>query len=192
MALESMIVPIPSEAVMPFVGFLVADGQWNLWAAILATSTGSAIGSLLSYWMGCVGGKPFVLKIGKYLLLDKHDLQRTESFFQRRAGAYTIFVSRFIPVVRHLISLPAGMGGMRLGPFLLATIIGATMWNSFLLVCGMVLREHWHLVQKYSHQLDILVVVIILVGVAWFLRARWLRKSGKPGIELKNLSDEGR
>ena len=80
MALESMIVPIPSEAVMPFVGFLVADGRWDLWAAIAVTSIGSIVGSAISYSMGYYGGKPFVLKVGRYLLLDPHDLERTENF----------------------------------------------------------------------------------------------------------------
>src|SRR5436190_9952664 len=81
MALESMIAPVPSEAVMPFVGFQVADGKWNLWLSILSTSLGSIIGSLLSYAMGCYGGKPLVLKVGKYLLLNERDLERTEQFF---------------------------------------------------------------------------------------------------------------
>lgn len=172
MALESMIAPIPSEAVMPFVGFLVADGEWNLWLAVLATSAGSIIGSLASYLMGYHGGKPLVLKVGKYLLLDKHDLERTESFFNRRSGTLTIFVSRFVPVVRHLISIPAGTGKMPPGRFLIATLIGATLWNSFLLGCGMVLREHWSVVQTYSHQVDIVVVLALLAGAAWFVRAR--------------------
>src|SRR6266540_7368835 len=97
MALESMIAPVPIEAVMPFVGFLVADGKWNLWLAILATSIGSMIGSLLSYWLGYYGGKPLVLKVGKYLLLNQRDLERTEKFFHRKAGTLTLFLSRFVP-----------------------------------------------------------------------------------------------
>ena len=96
MALESMIAPVPSEAVMPFVGFLVVDGKWNFWLAILATSIGSVIGSVVSYAMGCYGGKPVVLKVGKYLLLDRHDLELTEKFFHRRSGAVTVFISRFV------------------------------------------------------------------------------------------------
>src|SRR6266540_6361158 len=158
MALESMIAPVPSEAVMPFVGFQVADGRWNLWLAILSTSCGSLAGSLGSYWMGYYGGKPFVLKVGRYLLLNQHDLEWTESFFHQRRGLFTIFVSRFIPVVRHFISIPAGIGRMPLVPFSLFTVVGATMWNTFLLVCGMKLREHWTIVQKYSHHVDIVVV----------------------------------
>src|SRR3989442_1324547 len=94
MALESMIAPVPSEAVMPFVGFQVADGKWNLWLAILATSLGSIAGSLLSYWIGYYGGKPLVLKVGKFLLLNQRDLERTEKFFHQRRGIWTIFISR--------------------------------------------------------------------------------------------------
>jgi membrane protein DedA with SNARE-associated domain len=175
MVLESMIAPVPSEAVMPFVGFQVADRKWNLWLAILATSCGSIIGSLLSYYMGYFGGKPFVLKVGKYLFLNQRDLAKTEAFFQNRQGIFTVFVGRFIPVIRHFISIPAGIGHMPLGPFLLVTFVGATIWNTFLLICGMKLREQWTVVQKYSHQIDIVVIVVILAGLAWFARARITR-----------------
>jgi len=174
MALESMIAPIPSEAVMPFVGFLVADGSWNLWLAIGVTSLGSIIGSFISYYMGYYGGKPLVLKVGRYLLLNPHDLIITEKFFHRRGGLVTVFISRFVPVVRHLISIPAGIGRMPLIPFLFVTFVGATMWNTFLLLCGMKLREHWRVVQQYSHQIDLVVMVVLVVGVAWFVKSRFL------------------
>src|SRR5437867_7692569 len=173
MALESMIAPVPSEAVMPFVGFQVADGKWNLWLAILSTSIGSIIGSLLAYGMGYFGGKTLVLRMGKYLLLKPRDLERTETFFHRRASILAIFVARFIPVVRHFISIPAGIGKMPLTPFLFVTFVGATTWNTFLLVCGMQLREHWQVVQRFSHQVDIGVVLLILVGLAWWGGVRW-------------------
>lgn len=173
MALESMIVPIPSEAVMPFVGFLVADGKWDLWTAIIAASTGSVAGSAISYAMGYYGGKPFVLKVGRYLLLNPHDLERTEHFFSRRKGILTLFISRFTPVVRHLISVPAGTGKMRFFPFLTATLAGATLWNSFLLVCGMYLREKWDLVQLYSNEVDIVVGAALLAGLLFFVKSRY-------------------
>jgi membrane protein DedA with SNARE-associated domain len=179
MALESMIAPIPSEAVMPFVGFQVADGKWSLWLAMFATSAGSLIGSLISYYMGYYGGKPVVLKVGKYLLLDRHDLEITEKFFQRRSGMLTLFISRFVPVVRHLISIPAGIGRMPVVPFCLATVIGATLWNGFLLACGMKLREHWNVVMKYSHEVDLVVVLLLLLGLAWFLRSRLTRRNSR-------------
>ncbi len=173
MALESMIAPVPSEAVMPFVGFMVADGKWDLWTAIVATSTGSVVGSAISYAMGYYGGRPFVLKVGRYLLLNPHDLERTEDFFSRRKGTLTLFISRFIPVVRHLVSVPAGTGKMRLFPFLMATLAGATLWNSFLLACGMYLRERWDIVQLYSHQVDIVIGAALLAGLVFFVKLRY-------------------
>lgn len=168
MALESMIAPVPSEAVMPFVGFLVADGKWNLHTAIIATSLGSIIGSWLSYLMGYYGGKPLVMKVGRYLLLDLHDLEAAERFFHRRSGALTIFIARFVPIIRHLISIPAGMGRMPLRPFLIATLVGATIWNTFLLWLGMVLREHWQTVQQYSHAIDLVLLPLLVIGAAWW------------------------
>jgi len=172
MTLESMIAPVPSEAVMPFVGFQVAEGKWNLWLAIASTSLGSIIGSLLSYWMGYFGGKPLILKVGRFLLLNRRDLERTEQFFHRKAGLTTVFIARFVPVVRHFISIPAGMGRMPLLPFLAVTFVGATMWNVFLLYCGMKLRDHWPTVQKYSHQIDIVIVIGILIFGIWWLKTR--------------------
>lgn len=172
MALESMIAPVPSEAVMPFVGFQVADGKWNLWLAIASTSAGSMIGSLLSYWMGYYGGKPLVLKVGRFLLLKERDLARTEQFFHRRAGIMTIFISRFVPVIRHFISIPAGIGKMPLLPFCLVTFIGATTWNTFLLLLGKKLRDHWTVVQKYSHQVDIVIVAVLVLTAVWWFYSR--------------------
>jgi membrane protein DedA with SNARE-associated domain len=186
MALESMIAPIPSEAVMPFVGFLVADGSWNLWLAIGVTSLGSIIGSLISYYMGYYGGNPLVLKVGRYLLLNPHDLVITEKFFHRRGGLVTVFISRFVPVVRHLISIPAGIGRMPLMPFLFVTLVGATMWNTFLLLCGMKLREHWRVVQQYSHQIDLVVLVVLAIGAAWFVKSRFLTvRTPKEEMDIK-------
>ncbi|HPI74179.1 MAG TPA: DedA family protein [bacterium] len=172
MALESMIAPVPSEAVMPFVGFLVADGKWSLWASLLSTSLGSIVGSLISYYLGYYGGKPLVLKVGKYLLLDRHDLEMTENFFNKRSGVWTLFISRFIPVIRHFISIPAGIGRMPIGSFVIATVIGATLWNGFLLYLGLKLRENWQVVQKYSHQIDIGVVLFLVVLLGWFVHSR--------------------
>jgi len=181
MALESMIAPVPSEAVMPFVGFLVADGKWNFWASIAATSIGSIIGSLLSYLMGYYGGKPFVLKVGKYLLLNQRDLERTERFCHQRSGPKWLFVSRFIPVVRHFVSIPAGIGRMPIVPFLMATFAGATIWNTFLLMLGMKLREKWTIVQTYSHKIDYVVIAIAVIGIVWFIWKRRAEAARRPG-----------
>jgi len=168
MALESMVAPVPSELVMPFVGFLAVEGKFSAPLAILVTSVGSLIGSLISYYMGYLGGRPFVLKVGRYLLLNREHLEWTERWFERN-GSWTILVSRFIPVVRHLISIPAGLGRMRLVPFCLYTAIGATIWNSFLLICGYKLRQNWTLVEQYSHEVDIVVVVALVLAAIWFV-----------------------
>lgn len=180
MALESMIAPVPSEAVMPFVGFQVSDGKWSLTLAILVTSAGSIVGSLLSYLMGFYGGKPFVLKAGRFLLLNRRDLEMTEKFFHQRQGIWTVFFARFIPVVRHFISIPAGIGRMPLGAFSTVTLIGATLWNSFLLICGMKLREHWHVVQRYSHEADLVIVLLLVAGGIYFVRTRLRRRLAPP------------
>lgn len=172
MMLESMVFPVPSEAVMPFVGFLVADGRMDPGLAIMATSLGSIVGSLLSYALGYYGGRPLVLKLGRYLFLNPEDLNRAEIFFHKRQGTVTVFIGRFIPVIRHLISIPAGTGRMPLQPFVLSTLAGATLWNSFLLWLGMVLRENWTVVQRYTHVLDIMVVVLGVVCVVIFLQRR--------------------
>jgi membrane protein DedA with SNARE-associated domain len=181
MALESMVAPVPSELVMPFVGFLVHEGKFSLPVAILATSLGSIVGSLTSYYMGYWGGRPLVLKVGRYLLLNQEHLAWTERWFAER-GSWTIFVSRFVPVVRHLISIPAGLGRMRLAPFCLYTLIGATMWNSFLLWCGYVLRQNWTLVQRYSHEVDVVVAIGLAVVSVWFALTHFRRVRIAPEI----------
>ncbi len=176
MALESMIAPVPSELVMPFVGFLAAEEKFSIPTAILVTSMGSLIGSLISYFAGLWGGRPLVLKAGRYLFLNHEHLEWTERWFDKN-GSWTIFVSRFIPVVRHLISIPAGQGRMTLGHFCLFTVVGATIWNTFLLFCGYKLRQNWTLVQQYSHELDMVVgaLAIVALGV-WAGATRFRRK----------------
>jgi membrane protein DedA with SNARE-associated domain len=168
MALESMIAPVPSEAVMPFAGFLIHEGKFTFTGTIFWSTFGSIIGSLISYFMGSKGGRPFVLRFGKYLLLDVHHLEATEKFFGKY-GDRTIFVCRFIPVVRHLISIPAGVGKMNLVKFSLYTIIGAGMWNGFLAWVGFRLKENWEEVMKYSHIADIVVVASIVLTVGYLV-----------------------
>jgi len=116
-----------------------------------------------------------VLRYGRYLFLNVHHLEWTKSFFERHGGK-TIFISRFIPVVRHLISIPAGLARMSLGPFLLYTFVGATLWNGFLTYLGVRLKENWRIVQQYTHILDYLVAAALLAGTLylfWKLRAAW-------------------
>jgi membrane protein DedA with SNARE-associated domain len=174
MILESMIMPVPSEAVLPFAGMLVADGHFTLMTVIFFSTLGSIVGSLLSYYIGDYGGRPLLDKFGKYLLLDHHHLDLTEKYFQKK-GDITIFICRFIPVVRHLISIPAGMGKMNIWKFSIYTIIGAGLWNTFLTYIGIKLKSNWDVVLKYSSVIDI--VVVLMLGVVCIYAAYKLNKA---------------
>jgi membrane protein DedA with SNARE-associated domain len=174
MAMESMVFPIPSEAVMPFAGFLIEQKVFTFWAVALVSTLGSICGSLISYYIGFYFGMPFVKKFGKYALLDIKELEITENFFKKR-GEITILICRFIPVVRHLISIPAGTGKMNILKFSIFTIIGAGIWNFFLTYVGFVLKKNWAEVMKYSHLIDIAVVLLLLSLVCLYI-ARHLKK----------------
>lgn len=177
MIMESMIFPIPSEAIMPFAGFLIATGKFSWFGVIGFSTAASIIGSLISYGMGYYGGEPFIKKFGKYLLLDLEDYNFTKKFFQRY-GKATIFISRFIPIVRHLISLPAGMAKMNLGGFLILTALGAGLWNTLLTVIGFYLKQNWERVMEYSKIIDILVLVVLISLIGLFIY-RHLKKRNK-------------
>jgi membrane protein DedA with SNARE-associated domain len=167
MMLESMIAPVPSEAVMPPAGMLIASGQLTWFGVILSATIGSIVGSLIGYYMGKWGGRPFVERFGKYLLLDKHDLDITENFFNKK-GEATIFFCRFIPVVRHFISIPAGMGKMNLGKFILYTTIGAALWNTILTIAGFYLQKNWAIILKYREPIDLGVIVLLVLVFGYF------------------------
>jgi membrane protein DedA with SNARE-associated domain len=177
MVAESMVLPVPSEAVMPFAGFLVAQGTLSPVLAVLAATLGSIVGSLASYGIGRFGGKPFLLRFGKFLLLDEADLAWTERFFQKKGGV-TILIARFIPIVRHLISIPAGLGRMRIVPFLLFTVLGAGAWNSFLTWAGSVLQKRWSAIMRYSHVIDIVVLALLGILVVLFVARHLKRRKG--------------
>lgn len=168
MFLESTMVPIPSEIIMPFAGYLVAQGKLSFWLIVLLSSVASLLGSWFSYAIGYYGGIPLIKRWGKYVLLDESRLKWTEKWF-KKYGEKTIFVSRFIPVVRHLISLPAGIGKMNLLKFSIYTIIGATIWNAFLLYLGYILGANYLIIHKYSQMLDWVVVALIVIAVVYYV-----------------------
>jgi membrane protein DedA with SNARE-associated domain len=168
MVMESMVIPIPSELILPFAGFLISRGDFSFVTVMVAASLGSIVGSLISYYMGKYGGNALVMRFGKYVLLDVEDLEKTEQWFEKR-GEYTIFISRFIPVVRHLISIPAGIGKMDLKRFCLYTIVGASMWNFILTYAGYLLGEHWDRIKHYSEPISLFVAAVLIIGFAWFV-----------------------
>lgn len=175
MMLESMVVPVPSEFVMPFAGFLVSQGSFNGVLVILAATLGSITGSLIFYYIGKTSGHTLVQKYGKYVLVDTEDIKKTEAWFNKR-GDLTIFLARLIPVVRHLISLIAGIGKMNMKKFTIYTILGAALWNGILTYLGMFLGQHWNEVSQYLEGLDIIIVVLLIVGCLYFIYRHLGRK----------------
>ena len=182
MVMESMVIPIPSELVLPFAGFLISRGDFSFVGVVAASSLGSITGSLISYSMGRYGGNPFVLKFGKYVLLDAEDLRKAERWFERR-GEYTIFLSRFVPVVRHLISIPAGIGKMDLKRFSIYTLAGATAWNFILTYAGYFLGEHWARIKHYSEPVSLAVATLLVIAFIIFVyrhvRDKWRARGGQ-------------
>lgn len=183
MTLESMVVPLPSEAVMPFAGFLWFEHKLSFWWIVLAATLGSIIGSLISYYIGAYGGRPLVRKFGRYVLLNEHDLKNTEIFFAKY-GDKTIFISRFIPVIRHLISIPAGVGRMNIWKFSIYTIAGAGLWNAFLTWLGYQLGSNWEKIRQYSEIIDIVLVILIIAAVIFFIYKHWQRRKSMNKINI--------
>jgi membrane protein DedA with SNARE-associated domain len=175
MMLESMVVPVPSEFVMPFAGFLVFQGNFNFLLVIVASTLGSITGSLIFYYIGKTGGYTLVEKYGKYVLVDSNDIIKTEEWFKRR-GQLTVFIARLIPVVRHLISLIAGIGKMNVKKFAVYTILGAAVWNGILTYVGFILGQHWEEVSQYTEALDIVIVVLIIIGCVYFVYRHLMRR----------------
>lgn len=171
--LESTMIPVPSLLVMPFAGALAAAGKFSLPAILSINGAGALTGSLMSYWLGAAGGKPLLLKYGKYVLFKAEDLEKTERFFEAH-GAWTVFIARFVPVARHLISIPAGVARMRLPRFLLQTFLGAMLWGGGLMVMGYVISDRWEAVAKSAKRIDLVIAVgIVLTTIV--VAYRWWR-----------------
>jgi len=179
MMLESMVFPVPSELVMPFAGFLIEKGSFTFLFVIVASTLGSIVGSLIFYYIGKTGGHSFVETYGKYVLIDHEDVKKTEEWFNKR-GELTIFFGRLIPVVRHLISLIAGIGKMNVKKFTLYTVIGAGLWNTILAYLGFILGQHWNEVNQYSDQISIVIVVLLIVLVLYFAYRHIKKKKKIP------------
>ncbi len=171
MAMESMILPLPSEAVMPFAGFLISEGKMTFTLVLIYSTLGSILGSILSYFIGKYGGNPLLKRYGKYVLLNEEHLMKTESFFAKYGGR-AVFFGRLIPVVRHFISIPAGMANMKISSFLLYTTIGAALWNGFLAYVGFLLKNNWDHLERYAKIMDIIVVLGIIGLVVYFFVRR--------------------
>jgi membrane protein DedA with SNARE-associated domain len=159
--LESTMVPIPSLLVMPFAGFLAAQGSFSLPVILVVNSSAALVGSSLSYWFGIAGGKPLLLKYGKYIFVRPKDIEKAEVFFARHG--WTVLIARFLPVVRHIISIPAGIAKMPVGKFLTQTFLGATLWGGGLMVLGYELGAGWEAIAAKAKRVDLAVAGLIVV-----------------------------
>jgi membrane protein DedA with SNARE-associated domain len=168
MILESAVMPVPSEIIMPFAGFLVSTGQFNIWYIVLAGSLGNVVGALIAYFVGLYLGRGFILRYGKYMLLEKKYLVMTENWF-KKYGEKTVFFCRMMPIVRTINSLPAGIGKMNLKKFVMYTFLGSIPWNLALTYVGVVLGKNWNLISNYSHLVDIVVISAIIIFIVWFV-----------------------
>jgi len=175
MAIESSVLPLPSELVMPPAGYLAAQGKMSAVTAVLCGTLGSVLGALVNYGLAVFVGEPVLRKYGKYVLVSERSLDRSERFF-RRHGEISTFVGRLLPVIRHLISIPAGMSRMRLARFISFTAVGAGLWCAILAYLGWLIGRHGEAVDRaigpYVHQVFVRyilpgVIVLVAIYVLW-------------------------
>ena len=185
MAIESAMVPLPSELILPYAGFLVSDpgqlepltrGPWSFWPVVIAATIGNTLGSLIAYAIGAWGGRPFLERYGRYLLIRPHEIELAERFFDKY-GAATAFFSRLLPIVRTFISFPAGVARMPLGRFIAYSTAGAFLWSMLLVYAGTVLGSRWQDIRHALQPFDLLIAVAFVALVVLFI---WWR-IGRPG-----------
>ena len=184
MAIESAMIPLPSELILPFAGFMVSDpakiepltnGPWSFWIVVVVATLGNTLGSLVAYAIGAWGGRPFLERYGKYLLIRPHEIEIAERFFARW-GAQTAFFSRLLPIVRTFISFPAGVARMPIRTFVLYSTAGAFIWSTVLVWAGVQLGQRWTEIRRALQPFDLVIAVVAVVGLAALL---WLRL-GRP------------
>jgi membrane protein DedA with SNARE-associated domain len=198
MAIESAMIPLPSELILPYAGFLVSDpsqiepltGQpWNFWLVVLFATIGNTLGSLVAYGIGAYGGRPFLERFGRYLLIRPHEIELAEQFFTKH-GAATVFIGRLLPIVRTFISFPAGVARMRLSTFVIYSTAGAAIWSALLVYAGVLLGENWeqirHALQPFDLAIAVGVVVLVVLFVWWRLgmpgRPKPASSNGTPDV----------
>jgi membrane protein DedA with SNARE-associated domain len=171
MAIESACIPLPSEIIMPFAGYLVYAGRFNLWAVGVAGAVGCVVGSLVAYYVGLKGGRPFVEKYGRYILVSPRDLDLADRWFARY-GEVIVFASRLLPVVRTFIAFPAGVARMNLARFTVYTFLGSLPWCIGLAYVGQILGEQWdknETLKTWFHRFDFLIGIVILAAAVWWV-----------------------
>jgi membrane protein DedA with SNARE-associated domain len=171
MAIESACIPLPSEIIMPFSGYLVYTGRFNLWLVGVAGAFGCVVGSLVAYWVGMYGGRPLIEKYGRYLLVSRHDLDLADRWFDR-FGEIIVFASRLLPAIRTFIAFPAGVARMNLKKFVIYTFAGSLPWCIALAYVGQRLGEKWDkdpTLKTLFHRFDFIIGIVIALAIVWWV-----------------------
>jgi membrane protein DedA with SNARE-associated domain len=190
MAIESACIPLPSEIIMPFSGYLVYKGQFNLWAVGVAGAVGCVVGSWVAYFVGLYGGRRFIEKYGRYVLMSRRDLDLADRWFARY-GEVIVFASRLLPVVRTFIAFPAGVARMNLARFTLYTFLGSLPWCIGLAYVGQLLGEQWdksETLKTWFHRFDFLVGLVILAAAAWWIW-RHIKHARAEAVRTPQVAD---
>ena len=178
MTLESACIPLPSEVIMPFAGFAVSEGKMTLLGITLVGTLGNLLGGLIAYFVGLKGGRPFLEKYGKYVLISHSKLDQADHWFEKY-GHEAVLISRMLPAIRTFISLPAGIARMDLKKFTIYTFLGSLPWTFALAYIGVQLGPHWELIKGYFHILDI-IVAIGIIGVIAYLIYKYKKTNKRP------------
>jgi membrane protein DedA with SNARE-associated domain len=182
MAIESACIPLPSEIIMPFSGYLVSIGKLNLWLVSIAGAVGCVLGSLVAYWVGMYGGRPLIEKYGRYVLVSRHDLDMADRWFSTH-GEIIVFVSRLLPAIRTFIAFPAGVARMNVKRFIIYTFAGSLPWCLALAYVGQKLGEKWNkddTLKTWFHRFDFLIGIAAVLLAGWWIwrHIGHLRKEG--------------
>jgi len=174
-ALENLFPPLPSEVILPLAGFTASQGSFTVAGAIFWTTLGAVVGAIALYWIGAALGRRRLRAIvDRMPLVDLHDLDRTEAWFDKH-GKAAVFFGRMIPIFRSLISIPAGIERMSFGAFVLLSLAGSLIWNTVFVLAGYYLGENWHLAEQYAGVFSKTVVVLVAAFLAWWVVKRVVR-----------------
>jgi len=170
MGIESACIPLPSEIIMPFGGYLVSmhPEKYTIWGMGLAGALGCVWGSAVAYWAGRFGGRPFIERYGKYILIRKKDLDKADAWFNKY-GYTAVFIARLLPIIRTFISFPAGVARMNFGWLIVYTFIGSLPWCLALAFVGKILGDRWESIRNYFHGADVVIVIVIIILLALYI-----------------------
>ena len=180
MTLESACIPIPSEIIMPFSGYLVFAEKFSFLSVVIWGTIGNLIGSMIAYFVGFYGGRPLIEKYGRYILISNHDLNLAEKWF-KKYGNISVLFSRMLPVIRTFISLPAGITKMPFGKFVFYTFSGSLPWSFVLTYAGVIMGESWSDVEIYFRKFDWLIVILVISLIGWGISKKLkIKENEKP------------